>query len=111
MRGGVENDADVLLSLSALIKAGVLWIVFEGILFLRKKKKDAPIKVRVLRAPEGREKSLSTQIVMFLCRSQQDLQYSVAYNNLKKSDDGKNKRRGGSERSREFCVENVTRCF
>jgi len=32
LRGEVEYDADVLLSLSALIKARELWLVFEGIL-------------------------------------------------------------------------------
>lgn len=65
------HDADVLLSLSVLIKARVLWIVFEGIFFFQKKKekKDAPIKVCVLRASEGSEKSLSTPVLKPLCRS------------------------------------------
>lgn len=49
----VEHDADVLLSLSALIKAGELRIVFEGILL-----KDTPIKIRVLRAFEERGKAV-----------------------------------------------------
>lgn len=53
MCGEVEHDADVLLSLAALIKATALGIVFEGILL-----KDTPIKVRVLRASEEREKGV-----------------------------------------------------
>lgn len=57
MCGEVEHDADVLLSLSALIKARELRIVFEGILL-----KDTPIKVRVLRASEEREKSYSIPV-------------------------------------------------
>lgn len=57
----VEHDADVLLSLSALIKAGELRIVFEGILL-----KDTPIKVRVLRASwrEGKQ-SYGTPVLPF----------------------------------------------
>lgn len=72
MCGEVEHDADVLLSLSALIKARELWIVFEGILL-----KDTPIKVRVLRASEEREKSYSTPVLPLLCRSRHDLTHDL----------------------------------
>lgn len=72
MCGEVEHDAGVLLSLSALIKAGELWIVFEGILL-----KDTPIKVRVLRASEEREKSYSTPVLPLLCRSRHDLTHDL----------------------------------
>lgn len=64
----VEHDADVLLSLSALIKARELRIVFEGILL-----KDTPIKVRVLRASEEREKPYSTPVR----RSRHDLTHDL----------------------------------
>lgn len=45
--GEAEHDADVLLSLSALIKAAELRIVFEGILL----KRTLQLKVRVPRPP------------------------------------------------------------
>lgn len=73
MCGEVEHDADVLLSLSALIKARELWIVFEGILL-----KDTPIKVHVLRASEEREKSYSTPVLLpLLRRSRRDLTHDL----------------------------------
>lgn len=83
----------MLLSLSALIKARELWIVFEGILFKKKKKKeDTPIKVCVLRASEEREKSYGTPVLPLLRRSQQDsthdLQSRVTSKNAMKFEDG-----------------------
>lgn len=45
------------------LRPGKLWIVFEGILL-----KDTPIKVRVLRASEEREKSYSTTILPLVLR-------------------------------------------
>lgn len=51
--GEAEHDADVLLSLSALIKAAALRMVFEGILL----KKTLHIKVRVLPASGKTEES------------------------------------------------------
>lgn len=57
--GEAEHDADVLLSLSALIKAAELRMVFEGILL----KKMLQIKVRVLLASGKTEESYSTQIL------------------------------------------------
>lgn len=79
MCGEVEHDADVLMSLSALIKARELRIVFEGILL-----KDTPIKVCVLRASEEREKSYSTPALPLLrqtqCNLTHDLQSRVTSN-------------------------------
>lgn len=72
MCGEVEHDADVLLSLSALIKAGELWIVFEGILL-----KDTPIKVCVLRASEEREKSYSTPVLSLHRQSWRNLTHDL----------------------------------
>lgn len=58
--GEAERDADVLSSLSALIKEAELRMVFEGIL---SKKKKLQIKVCVWPAPGKAEEPCSTQIL------------------------------------------------
>ena len=91
MCGEAEHDADVLLSLSALIKATELWIVFEGILL-----KDTPIKVHVLRASEEREKPHSTTIFPVLRRLNTRLTISCHFQGMMmKLEDG-----GGEKNAR-----------
>lgn len=63
--GEAEHDADVLSSLSALIKATQLWMVFAGIL----SRKTLQTKLRVWPASGKTEEYYSTQILpRLLCQ-------------------------------------------
>lgn len=57
--GGAEHDADVLSSLSALVKAAALRILFEGTIL----KRTPQLKVRVLWASGMAEQWSSTPIL------------------------------------------------